>query len=119
MSTIADCCGNIVFETVKMFVSNTVAAEDWKLRQASVLAFSTLSEAEDRTTVEQMLAVVMDVFMGLTQDPHQFVVRSTLDGLAKIFEFHARIFLRHVIPSVIQPNYEKYINTLTALLDSN
>lgn len=96
MSTIADSCGNIVFDTLKTFVSNTVNSPDWKLRQASVLAFSSLSEAEDKTTVEQMLALVLDVFMGLTQDTNKFVVRSTLTGLVKIMEFHAKIFLMHV-----------------------
>jgi len=51
MSTIADCCGSIVFPMVTAFVSNCILSSEWKLRQASVIAFSTLSECADKKTV--------------------------------------------------------------------
>lgn len=41
-TTTATVCGNIVFGTVTNFVNNALQSSEWKLRQAGVLAFSTL-----------------------------------------------------------------------------
>lgn len=56
MSTIADCCGSIVFPMVTAFVSNCIVSQEWKHRQASLIAFSTLSESKDKEMVEELFA---------------------------------------------------------------
>ncbi len=96
MSTIADCCGNIVFSLVTAFVSNCIVSSEWKHRQASIIAFSTLSESGDRKTVEELFTNALGSFMSLLDDSNKFVLQNSLIGLCRIFEFHSKVFLKSV-----------------------
>jgi hypothetical protein len=50
-----------------LFVSNGLASQDWKFRQATVMAFSTLCGSENKT-IKQWLDQAYDQFFSLLND---------------------------------------------------
>ena len=101
MCSIAEVCENSSIDLISDFVSNTIQSENWKIRQAAVLAFSALSNCKSKS-VKVMFESVIDRFFNLLNDKDDFVVEASLIGLSKLLEVFSSSILQKVYTSSLR-----------------
>ncbi|XP_064598231.1 importin subunit beta-1-like [Liolophura sinensis] len=73
---IANCCENDVLPHVLPFVKENIKNEDWKIKDAAVMAFGSILEGPDPASLKPLVVQAMPMLIDLLKDP-SVVVRDT------------------------------------------
>lgn len=83
MFPLAEVYSSICIKKVVDFSADCLNSPDWTKRQCATMVFATISSLSD-STINFHVENAIDRFFGLLNDEDEFVVLSTLVGLAKI-----------------------------------
>lgn len=107
---LAQCCENDVLQYVIDFITANIEREDWKSRDAAVMAFGSILEGPDPNALKPYAVMAMPMLIKLMKDESVIVRDSVAWTLGRICE---------ILPQVALENYlQPLIETLLDGLDA-
>ncbi|XP_044165026.1 importin subunit beta-1-like [Acropora muricata] len=107
---LAQCCENDVLQYVIDFITANIEREDWKSRDAAVMAFGSILEGPDPNALKPYAVMAMPMLIKLMKDESVIVRDSVAWTLGRICD---------ILPQVALENYlQPLIETLLDGLDS-
>ncbi|XP_066915585.1 importin subunit beta-1-like [Clytia hemisphaerica] len=108
---LASCCGNDIVDHVLPFVKENIQKTDWKLRDASVMAFGSILEGPDPEKISPPVKEGIGLLIALMEDPNMTVRDSVAWTLTRICE--------QIPEAALNTNHiENFLNALIKNLDS-
>ena len=84
---LSNCAENAITQHVFPFVSGNINNADWKFREAAVMAFGSILEGPDATSLKPVAEQAVPFLLKLLQDPNIAVRDTTAWTIGRIFEF--------------------------------
>ncbi|XP_065178796.1 importin subunit beta-1-like [Sycon ciliatum] len=84
----ATCCEDDIVNRVLPFVTSNVTNEDWKFREAALMAFSSILEGPKLETLEPVIVEAIPVFLCRMDDPSSVVKDTLAYCFGRICELH-------------------------------
>ncbi|KAI8593942.1 armadillo-type protein [Geranomyces variabilis] len=76
LSLLATCSGNAVVQPILTFVQQHITSDDWRYKEASVMAFGSIMEGPDREVLGPVIHQALPVLISLMKD-HSLAVKDT------------------------------------------
>lgn len=108
---LASCCGNEVIPHVLPFVEQNIQSQDWKLRDAAVMAFGSVLEGPDVQSLNSPVQQAMPMLLKLMKDDNMGVRDSVAWSMSRICDQVPEAALNTA-------NIENLLNVLIENLDS-
>ncbi|KAI3638123.1 hypothetical protein MIR68_003734 [Amoeboaphelidium protococcarum] len=89
LSLFAECIQNDVVPLVVPFVEANITKSEWRLREASVMAFGSILNGPDSQILQQLITQAMPVLLQLMSDQNVQVKDGAAWTLGKICELHS------------------------------
>ncbi|EGR29112.1 karyopherin beta 1, putative [Ichthyophthirius multifiliis] len=96
LGALVEVIGDPIIPIFTVFISNTIAGQDWKYRQAACLAFSCLLEGISKGAINQLILKAFSEFVKTLLDKEEKVKESGAKLLQRIAEFHPECILMRV-----------------------
>lgn len=84
---LSNCAENAIIPHVFPFVSGNIGHADWRFREAAVMAFGSMLEGPDVTSIKSIAEQAVPLLLKLLQDSHIAVRDTTAWTIGRIFEF--------------------------------
>lgn len=89
LQTISQTVESAIIPVVMPFVNINISNQDWRLRDAAIVAFSCILDGPDTEAVGQFVVQSIAVLLGAFQDPHETVRQSAVHCLSIMCRLHA------------------------------
>ncbi|CAF1129422.1 unnamed protein product, partial [Adineta ricciae] len=109
---LSNCAENAITQHVFPFVSGNINHADWKFREAAVMAFGSILEGPDATSLKPVAEQAVPFLLKLLQDPNIAVRDTTAWTIGRIFEFVSQAVMTNDLIRVIA---EALVNGLNDL----
>ena len=94
ISNLSQCCDFEFIKKVVVFVGENLNNPDPKIRDSSILAFTSILETRFKENIREMIKSALDSILNMMNDSSREVKESTSWCIEKICEFHASAFLK-------------------------
>ena len=84
---LSNCAENAIIQHVFPFVSANIKHTDWKHREAAVMAFGSMLEGPDVSSIKSIAEQAVPFLIELLRDPNVAVRDTTAWTIGRIFEF--------------------------------
>lgn len=108
---LAQCCENAVVPYVLPFVEENIRNDDWKKRDAAVMAFGSVLEGPDPEALKTVVAQAMPVIIELMKDPSTVVRDSAAWTVGRVCDLLPE---EAINPNYLQPLLKTMLECLSA-----
>lgn len=89
LQTISQTVEDMIIAPVMPYVNQNISSDNWRLRDAAIVAFSCILDGPDTQAVSQFVSQSIPVLMQSFDDPHETVRQSAIFCLSTICKLHA------------------------------
>ncbi|KAJ3161708.1 karyopherin beta [Geranomyces michiganensis] len=86
LSLLANCSANSVVQPVLTFVQTHITSDDWRYKEASVMAFGSIMEGPDEAVLGPVIHQALPILIGLMKDQSLAVKDTTAWTLGRVSE---------------------------------
>ncbi|XP_068752252.1 importin subunit beta-1-like [Montipora capricornis] len=99
---LAQCCENDILEHVIAFITANIELEDWKSRDAAVMAFGSILEGPDPNSLKPYAIMAMPMLIKLMKDESVIVRDSVAWTLGRICEILPQVAIENYLQSLVE-----------------
>jgi importin subunit beta-1 len=102
IQTISQTVEAAIIPVVMPFVNQNITNQDWRLRDAAIVAFSCILDGPDTDAVGQFVAQSIPVLLGTFNDPNETVRQSAVHCLSTICKLHATAIQTNQVHGILE-----------------
>eukprot|EP00978_Attheya_sp_CCMP212_P028194 scaffold96626_cov55-Attheya_sp.AAC.1 len=101
LTLVANTVEDLVVPIVMPFVLQNIKSENWRLREAATMAFSSILEGPTIEVIGPYVNQSIPVLLGALSDPHVLVKDTTAWTIGRICELHVRAIPDETFPTLV------------------
>jgi importin subunit beta-1 len=102
LTNIAQTVEDVIVPVLAPFIQQHIQSQDWRLRDAAIMAFISELEGPSQSTIGQYVQQSVPVLLPLLNDEVEIVRDSAAHCIARICLLHVQCIPRDLFPSVMQ-----------------
>lgn len=102
LSLISQTVEDAVVPVVMPFVNQNIQNENWRLRDAAIMAFTSMLDGPSVKVIGPYVAQSIPVLLNLMSDPHVMVRDTSAHCISRICLLHVRCIPSEIFPSIMQ-----------------
>jgi len=102
LQLVSNCVEDAVVDFVMPFVQGSINSENWRFREAAIMAFSMILDGPSTEKIGPFVNQSIPVLINLLRDPHTLVKDTTAWTLGRICEIHARCVPPQIFPQLVE-----------------
>lgn len=99
---IAQTVEDLIVAPVMPFVLQNIKSENWRLREAAIMAFASILDGPSSEAVGQYVNGAVSVLLESLQDKHNMVKSTAAYAIGKICDLHVRSIPTEIFPMLVQ-----------------
>lgn len=102
LTCISQTVEDVVVPVVMPFVQGNIQNENWRLRDAAVMAFVSILDGPKEETIGPSVSQSVPVLLNLLSDPHEIVRDSACHCISRICLLHIQYVPTDIFPNLLQ-----------------
>uniref|UniRef100_A0A6U3SM86 Importin N-terminal domain-containing protein n=1 Tax=Ditylum brightwellii TaxID=49249 RepID=A0A6U3SM86_9STRA len=110
LSLVANTVEDLVVPVIMPFVQSNIQSDNWRLREAAIMAFSSVLEGPSMEIIGPYVNQSIPVLLNALSDPHVLVKDTTAWAIGRICELHVRAIPEETFPQLVNVLMSKLLS---------
>lgn len=102
LSLVAQAIRDACVEPTMVFITANIQKQEWRLKEASIMAFGCILEGPNTTTLYPIISQALPLLMECMTHAHMLVRDTTAWAIGRICDFHSPCISQELLPPLMQ-----------------